>query len=159
MFVIKCRSCAKLCITCISAAEYGVDLHHFRHIYSARICSAHITVEASLGRAAAWHPAGRPGPLDQGALLGPISLPRVSLLRFADSNFPGDSLWAWEFHTLKSRFCLSQPSEIHSLSTETGRRLVCAAFLAAAPRCPPLEALPGVPRRVLGGATCLTPLV
>ena len=33
---------------------------------------------------------------------------RLSLLRLLDSNFPGNSLWAWEFHPLKSRFCLSQ---------------------------------------------------
>ena len=25
-----------------------------------------------------------------------------------DSNFPGNTLWAWEFHPLISRLCLSQ---------------------------------------------------
>ena len=32
------------------------------------------------------------------ARVGPIFLLRLSLLRFADSRFPGNSLWAWEFH-------------------------------------------------------------
>ena len=32
----------------------------------------------------------------------------VSLLRLLDSNFPGNSLWAWEFHPLRLRCCLSQ---------------------------------------------------
>ena len=30
----------------------------------------------------------------------PISLLRSSLLRFVDSQFPGKSLWAWEFHPI-----------------------------------------------------------
>ena len=38
----------------------------------------------------------------------PIFLPRLSLLRFVDSTFPGNSLWTWEFHPLNLRFCLSQ---------------------------------------------------
>ena len=38
----------------------------------------------------------------------PISLLRVSLLRFVDSNFPGDVPWTWEFHPLNLRFRLSQ---------------------------------------------------
>ena len=33
---------------------------------------------------------------------------RQTLLRFVDSNFPGNSPWAWEFHPLNLRFCLSQ---------------------------------------------------
>ena len=37
-----------------------------------------------------------------------LRLLRISLLRFLDSRFPGDSLWAWEFHPLNLRFCLSQ---------------------------------------------------
>ena len=36
-----------------------------------------------------------------------ISLPRLGLLRLLDSNFPGNSPWAWEFHPLNSRFCSS----------------------------------------------------
>ena len=40
--------------------------------------------------------------------LCPISLLRLSLPRLLDSNFPGISLWAWELHPLKLRFCLSQ---------------------------------------------------
>ena len=40
--------------------------------------------------------------------LRPISLLSLSLLRFVDSTFPGNSLWPWEFHPLKLRFCLSQ---------------------------------------------------
>ena len=38
----------------------------------------------------------------------PISLLSLSLLRLLDSNLPGDSLWAWEFHPLRLRVCLSQ---------------------------------------------------
>ena len=41
-------------------------------------------------------------------VLRPISLLRLSLLRLLDSNFTGNSLWAWEFHPFKSRLCLSQ---------------------------------------------------
>ena len=37
-----------------------------------------------------------------------ISLLRLSLLRFVDSELPGHSLWAWEFHPLKINICLSQ---------------------------------------------------
>ena len=37
-----------------------------------------------------------------------ISLLTLSLLTFLDSNFPGSPLWAWEFHPLNSRLCLSQ---------------------------------------------------
>ena len=40
--------------------------------------------------------------------LRPISLLRLSLLRFVDSRFPGNSLWTWEFHPSTLRFCLSQ---------------------------------------------------
>ena len=43
-----------------------------------------------------------------GVGIRPISLLRISLLRFVDSNFPGNSLWTWEFHRLKLRLCLSQ---------------------------------------------------
>ena len=31
----------------------------------------------------------------------------IVLLRLLDSNFPGNSLWAWEFHPLKLRSCLN----------------------------------------------------
>ena len=31
----------------------------------------------------------------------PVSLLRLSLLRFVDSTFSENSLWAWEFHRLK----------------------------------------------------------
>ena len=40
--------------------------------------------------------------------LRPISLLMLSLLRFADSTLPENSLWAWECHPLKLRLCLSQ---------------------------------------------------
>ena len=33
---------------------------------------------------------------------GPISLLRLSLLRLLNSDFPGNSQWAWEFHPFKS---------------------------------------------------------
>ena len=42
------------------------------------------------------------------ALLRPISLLRLFLLRFVDSKLPGDSLWRREFYPLTLRFCLSQ---------------------------------------------------
>ena len=53
----------------------------------------------------------------------PISLLRLSLLRLLDSNFPGNPLWAWEFHPLKLRWIMFwvKPSEIHHVSTEIGR--------------------------------------
>ena len=37
-----------------------------------------------------------------------ISLLIVSLLRFPDSNFPGNARWAWEFQPIQSGLCLSQ---------------------------------------------------
>ena len=40
--------------------------------------------------------------------LRPISPLRISPLRLLDSNFPGNSLRAWEFHPLKLILCLSQ---------------------------------------------------
>ena len=40
--------------------------------------------------------------------LRPISIPRLSLLRFVDSKLQGNPLWTWEFHPLNLRFCLSQ---------------------------------------------------
>ena len=43
-----------------------------------------------------------------GALLRPIFLPKISLLRFVDTELPGNSLWRWEFHPLKSILCLRQ---------------------------------------------------
>ena len=39
-------------------------------------------------------------------LLRPISLLTLSLLRLLDSNFPGNSLWAWEFHPLRIKIML-----------------------------------------------------
>ena len=38
----------------------------------------------------------------------PISLLRLSLLSFVGSTIMGNSLGAWEFHPLISRFCLSK---------------------------------------------------
>ena len=52
----------------------------------------------------------------------PISLLRLSLLRFVDSKLPGNSLWTWELHTFKSRFCLSlNPLKSRIFSMEIGR--------------------------------------
>ena len=48
---------------------------------------------------------------ERSAALRPISLLRISLLRFVDSIFPGNPLWTCEFHPLEFRFCLSQPPE------------------------------------------------
>ena len=38
----------------------------------------------------------------------PISLLRLSQLRFVDSEFPGDSLWTGKLQPLNLRLCLSQ---------------------------------------------------
>ena len=38
----------------------------------------------------------------------PISLLTLPLLTLLDSSFPGNPLWAWEFHPFKLRLCLSQ---------------------------------------------------
>ena len=43
-----------------------------------------------------------------GCVVPPISLLRLCLLRFVDSNFPGNALWTWEFHPLHLILCLSQ---------------------------------------------------
>ena len=55
-------------------------------------------------RLADWDP-GVPAPLP---VVPPISLLTLSLLTSLDSNFPVNPLWAWEFHPLSSRLCLSQ---------------------------------------------------
>ena len=49
-----------------------------------------------------------PLPLRSVFVLRLISLITLRLLRLLESNFPGNSLWAWEFHPLKLRLCLSQ---------------------------------------------------
>ena len=59
-------------------------------------------------------------PLALSLRLRPIFLLGLSLLRFLDSNFPGHSLWTWEFHPSILRFCLSQTLWNHSLR-EIGR--------------------------------------
>ena len=41
-------------------------------------------------------------------VIRPIPLLTLSLLTLLDSNFPGSSLWAWEFHPFKLRLCWSQ---------------------------------------------------
>ena len=51
----------------------------------------------------------------------PILLLTLRIPRLLDSTFPGNSLWAWEFHPLELTLCLSQTSEIHNVSTEIGR--------------------------------------
>ena len=43
-----------------------------------------------------------------GPVVRPISLLTLPLLTLLDSNFPGNSPWAWEFHPLKIALCLSQ---------------------------------------------------
>ena len=55
----------------------------------------------------------------------PISLLRLSLLRFVDSKLLGNSLWTCEFH-LNSILCSARvkPSEVQNLSTETGRIII-----------------------------------
>ena len=59
------------------------------------------------------------------SLVHPISLLRLSLLRLLDPNFPGNSLWAREFHPLV------RPSEIQNLSMEIGRRQHVAGPMAS----------------------------
>ena len=41
-------------------------------------------------------------------VLHPIFLLRLSLLTLLDSNFPANPLWAWQFHPLNLRLCLSR---------------------------------------------------
>ena len=53
----------------------------------------------------------------------PISLLTLSLLTLLDSNFPGNSLWTWEFHPLKIILRLSQTPEIQNVSRKIGRKL------------------------------------
>ena len=50
--------------------------------------------------------------------LCPISLLRLSLLRFVDSEFPGNSLWTWEFHPWNQDSAWVEPSDVQNLSTE-----------------------------------------
>ena len=45
---------------------------------------------------------------DPSRLLRPISLLTLSVLTLPDSNFPVNPLWAWKFHPVKLRLCLSQ---------------------------------------------------
>ena len=45
---------------------------------------------------------------DPQSRLRPVSILRISKHKFADSNFPADSIRAWELHPLRSRFRSSQ---------------------------------------------------
>ena len=56
------------------------------------------------GEGRRWERRARPTPNG----LRPISLLRLSLPRFVDSNFPGNSLWTRASHPLRLRFCLGQ---------------------------------------------------
>ena len=58
--------------------------------------------------------------LFRGGGVRPIFLLRLSLLRFLDSNFAGNSLWAWESH-LNLDAAWVKSSEIQNLSSEIGR--------------------------------------
>ena len=56
-----------------------------------------------------WNQETSAGSLGASVLnLRPISLLRISLLRFLDSSFPGNSLWSREYHPLILRLCLRQ---------------------------------------------------
>ena len=56
----------------------------------------------------------------------PVSELRISKLRFLDSNFPGNSLWAWEFHPLEIQILLeSEPLKSRILVRRLGVRLRC----------------------------------
>ena len=62
-------------------------------------------------------------------LARPISLLRSSLLRLLDSNFPVNSLWAWEFHPLNIKIMFeSIPLKSVISTTEIGR-MSCRALL------------------------------
>ena len=54
-------------------------------------------------------------------IVRPISLLTLSLLTLLDSNFPGNPLWAWEFHPLNLDCAGVKPSKIHNVSREIGR--------------------------------------
>ena len=68
--------------------------------------------------------------------LRPISLLTLSLLRLLDSNFPGSSLWSWEFPPLRINITLeSNPREIHNASTATGRGCTVGGVLLLCVLC------------------------
>ena len=59
---------------------------------------------------------------DPSRLLRPVSLLRLSLLRFADSRFPGNSPWTHENSTPQNQDSVRvEPSEIRNRSAEIGR--------------------------------------
>ena len=68
---------------------------------------AHVLREA-LQEDIEWSETTTECPKDASSYLLPISRLTLSLLTLLDSNFPGNPLWAWEFHPLALRLCLSQ---------------------------------------------------
>ena len=64
------------------------------------------------------------GRWDGGKHVRPLSLLRLSLLRFVDSKCHGNSAWTWEFHPLNWDYAWVKASEIQNLSTEIGRSSV-----------------------------------
>ena len=54
-------------------------------------------------RSATMQPRG-----DLNSVYAQSSYLHCTLLTLLDSNFPGNPLWAWEFHPLELRLCLSQ---------------------------------------------------
>ena len=55
----------------------------------------------------------------------PIPLLTLSLLTLLDSNFPGTSLWTWEFHPFKLRSCLSE-QHTPSSHSKISRTKICS---------------------------------
>ena len=93
-----------------------IYIHTYSHIYT----HIHMYIPAgspvtASDASAATHLAGRRDTLDPRASpvtgelrINTISLLTLRLLTLLDSNFPGNSIWALEFHFFKLRLCLGQ---------------------------------------------------
>ena len=64
--------------------------------------------------------------------LRPISLLIILPLRVVDSDFPGNPLWAWEYHPVK-------PCKLQNLSSEIGRTSTVVALTSSRSHQMPLS--------------------
>ena len=112
-------SCVRLLlVSCSCVALFATILIHLFDFvlfigFIVRVMSAHLFYETKLRsvRGSTWRMK------NQAAVLAgdvcshlqprPISIPRLSLPRFADSKHPGNSPWTWAFHPFRLRFCSS----------------------------------------------------
>ena len=95
--------------TCIYTYVYiYIYVHTYIHIYIyiyIYICTRRDDALRLLHRRPRVDAVGGDGRAARAARAGGRPLLRF---RFVDSEFPGNSLWAWEFHPLILRCCLSQ---------------------------------------------------